>query len=84
MDRPMQRWCLCQRCTGILACIALAVLLALHCHLHQRCAGVTALVAWASLPLLRWTHPPHCTRVAVSIVNWRLPCHNAIVTRQHT
>ncbi len=72
---------------------ALVSLLVLHWHpcLHpagsitSTCAVVftaTAGLAWASLPLLRWTHHPHGTRVVVSIANWRPPRHNAIVTPQ--
>ncbi len=79
-----QHWCLCWRCAGNLACIALAVSSASHCPLHRRCAGVTARVVWASLPSFCWTCHPRCTRIAVSIANWRLPHHNAIMTRQRT
>jgi hypothetical protein len=77
---------------------ALVSLLTLHWHPCPHCAGgitsiallsspalrITALVAWASLPPLCWTCHPHCTRIAVSIANWRLPHHNTIVKRQHT
>jgi hypothetical protein len=84
MDWPMKHWCLCWRCAGILACIALAVLPASRCCLHWHCADVTASITWASLPLSRWTCHPRCIRVAVSIVNWRPPRHDAIVTHQRT
>jgi hypothetical protein len=84
LDRPMQCWCLCQHCPGDLARIALAVSPALRCCLYRHCTGVTALVAWASLPSSHWTLHPHCTRVAISIANWCLLRHDAIVTRQRT
>jgi hypothetical protein len=57
----MQLWCLCRRCTGILACIALAVSPVLCCCLHRHCQprmGMFALVALDSSPALH----PHCRK----------------------
>jgi hypothetical protein len=50
----------CRHCSGVIACVALASLQALHCCLFRRCAGVVTNVALASLPSLRWHHPQHC------------------------
>ncbi len=74
----------CRHCAGVIACIALASLQALCCHLFQRCADIVTNVALASLPSLRWHHPQHRklasaqprhsrdTSVCVASLSWSL------------
>jgi hypothetical protein len=69
--RPMQHWCLCWRCSGVLARMLLASLQTLRCCCCWRCAGIVALAARTSWPLSCWRHQYRCTRVAASITNWR-------------
>ncbi len=71
--RPLQSWRLCWRCTGILACIALASLPASRCHRYRRCAGVVALVAPASSPSAHRHCCPCPTRIATSLALVSLP-----------
>ncbi len=71
MVRPMQHWCLCRRCTCVLARMLLASLQASCCCCCQCCAGVVALAARASWLLSCWRRQSRCTHVAASIANWR-------------
>ncbi len=44
-------------------------------------AVVVVSVALALLPTSHWPLCPHCTDIAPSIANWRLPNHDAVATR---
>jgi hypothetical protein len=84
IDRLMLRWRLCWCCAGVLAHIALAVSPALRCCLYRCIAGVIVLLHGHLCPCCAGLVTLVAPTFAISIANWCLPRHNAIMTRWHT
>jgi hypothetical protein len=71
--QPMLRWCLCQCCAGVLACVTLASLQALCCHCCQLCTVVITGIALVLLPASCWRLCPHCTGIVAFVAPALVP-----------